>query len=998
MTHAPLGVVLRHLRTLVDAETRAAETDGHLLARFTAHRDEAAFATLLRRHGPMVLAVCRRVLACLPDAEDVFQATFLLLARKAASIRKHESVGSWLHGVAYRLAVAAKTQARCRQVHERRAATMRKTETRPEATWQDIKAILDEGLQQLPEKYRTALVMSYLEGKSHEEAAAQLGCPLATFRNWVARGRKLLRKQLVGRGLSLSTAALVVALAEEAAPAAVPPTLLRPTLQSALQFATGTQATVLVSPAVAALVDCGLKAMLVARLKLGVAFLLTLGILTAAVGFGAHQTLFATPADEAIAQPAKQLVAEPAPRRTDAFGDPLPEGAIDRLGTLRFRHGGGVIDGLLFTPDGKTLISRSSYGSRTVCIWEFATGKLLRQFPGHWDENGAVALAPDGKVLAIGQDAVIHFYDLATGRQLWQLESPVGGTDGLAFSPDGRMLASGHQRQAVILWDLASTGGRELCRFPGELNRLTQLAFSADGQTLLVSDRLDSTFRLFDVTARKERQRLARATELFDRAFARGAYSFSPKGNTLAFGSKGGTVIQLLDVNTGKLIGQLRGAGKYIHAIAWSPDGKTVAASYYGFAKDTGAIHLWDAATGKERQPIKTGGEVIHCLAFTPDGQTLVSGGGSSVIRLWDLATGRERAPATPAVVPNADSNGPRPRDGLQASITCMAMAPNGRLLAYNGWNGNNIQLWDRQAGSDAGTISGNFSSLAFSPDGKTLAGVGNKIASWDVASRRQIRQFQSEPKREDGVPYDSFGHLTFSPNGKLLAGVGGLVRTQNRVNVPGERMVQVWEVATGKKLRRFSIKEGADNGGLHGVTFSADSKRLFASGLTVSLEGLAESNVRVWEVATGKPLPHLSAALSEAGDDVPAPSTFEAVPYVFPQIVLSPDGKLLAMNRSQKTIPIWDAATGKRRLVLEGHEEATVFVTFSPDSRTLASASWDNTIRLWDVATGKPLRKLTGHRGKAASLVFSPDGKTLISAGDDTTVMFWDVAAITGR
>src|SRR3981081_196810 len=128
MNSAPLDVVLRHLRTVVAAESATTQTDGQLLQRFAAGRDEAAFAVLLKRHGPMVLGVCRRVLRSLQDAEDVFQATFLLLARTAGSIRKQESVGSWLHGVAYRLAVVTKTRDGRQRERERRAVTMRNTE------------------------------------------------------------------------------------------------------------------------------------------------------------------------------------------------------------------------------------------------------------------------------------------------------------------------------------------------------------------------------------------------------------------------------------------------------------------------------------------------------------------------------------------------------------------------------------------------------------------------------------------------------------------------------------------------------------------------------------------------------------------------------------------------------------------------------------------------------------------------------------------------------
>src|SRR5262249_36283134 len=155
---------------------------------------------------------------------------------------------------------------------------------------------------------------------------------------------------------------------------------------------------------------------------------------------------------------------------------------------------------------------------------------------------------------------------------------------------------------------------------------------------------------------------------------------------------------------------------------------------------------------------------------------------------------------------------------------------------------------------------------------------------------------------------------------------------------------------------------------------------------------------VGVWEVGNGKQLERLNAGMNDPSKNEPEAQSFPQGPIIEPRIVFSLDGRMLAMNRWQKTIPVWEAATGKERLRLEGHQDSTDCVAFSPDGRTLASASYDNTIRLWDLTTGKELRRLTGHRGKANSLVFSADGKRLISAGDDTTILFWDVAAITQR
>jgi RNA polymerase sigma factor (sigma-70 family) len=182
-----------------DGSVLSEASDGHLLEYFLAGREERAFAALMRRHGPMVLGVSRRVLRQVQDAEDVSQATFLLLARKAASIRKGGSLAGWLCRVAYRLALRARAQDDRRRDHERRGVAAEVMECR-EASGQEVQAALDAALGELPQKYRSALVLCYLEGKSHQEAARLLGCPLATLRTWMARGRAQLRSHLTEHG------------------------------------------------------------------------------------------------------------------------------------------------------------------------------------------------------------------------------------------------------------------------------------------------------------------------------------------------------------------------------------------------------------------------------------------------------------------------------------------------------------------------------------------------------------------------------------------------------------------------------------------------------------------------------------------------------------------------------------------------------------------------------------------------------------------------------
>src|SRR6516225_7794703 len=181
MANAQAGTVLRHIHKLVAVHEAGQLKDHQLLERFAAGRDEQAFATPLQRHGPMVLGVCRRVLHHLHDAEDAFQATFLILARKAGSIRRSESVGGWLHQVAYHLAVKARASAARRasglnpEACNKQGDLMASADPMAAATWQEVRTLLDAELQQLPDNYRDALVLCYLEGKTHEESAHQLG-------------------------------------------------------------------------------------------------------------------------------------------------------------------------------------------------------------------------------------------------------------------------------------------------------------------------------------------------------------------------------------------------------------------------------------------------------------------------------------------------------------------------------------------------------------------------------------------------------------------------------------------------------------------------------------------------------------------------------------------------------------------------------------------------------------------------------------------------------
>src|SRR5271156_3898853 len=237
-----VAAILRHVRKLVQAQHGQPLSDRELLHRFAGQRDQAAFAALVERHGEMVRSMCRRALGNEQDAEDAFQAVFLILARKAASTAWHESVGSWLHSVAYRMASDLRRQATARRRHESRATATLFADPGDNLTLLEVRCILDEEVRRLPERYRAPLLLCYWEGRTQEEAARQLGWRSGVLRGRLERGREHLRRRLERRGIT-GVATLGAALLVNGASAApMPATVCTATAQAALAFASGTGA------------------------------------------------------------------------------------------------------------------------------------------------------------------------------------------------------------------------------------------------------------------------------------------------------------------------------------------------------------------------------------------------------------------------------------------------------------------------------------------------------------------------------------------------------------------------------------------------------------------------------------------------------------------------------------------------------------------------------------------------------------------------------------
>jgi RNA polymerase sigma factor (sigma-70 family) len=302
--------LLSHLRQAALLRDGGGLTDGQLLGCFIERRDEGAFTALVRRHGPMVLGVCRRVLRHEQDAEDAFQATFLVLARKAASLRSRELVGNWLYGTAYRTALEARATIARRQAREKQVENMPDPQVEAEAAWRELRPVLDRELSRLPDKYRVPVVLCDLEGRSRKEVARQLRVPEGTVSSRLATARKLLARRLARYGLAVSGGALAALLAENGSAAGVPRVLLVAAGQAGA-----------VSARVMALTEGVVKTMLLTKLKTVGAVVLAVFVSAGAVGLS-FQTRAQEPKQVSTDQP-RQVGA--APKADRAAPDELEE-------------------------------------------------------------------------------------------------------------------------------------------------------------------------------------------------------------------------------------------------------------------------------------------------------------------------------------------------------------------------------------------------------------------------------------------------------------------------------------------------------------------------------------------------------------------------------------------------------------------------------------------------------------------------------------------------
>jgi WD40 repeat protein len=635
---------------------------------------------------------------------------------------------------------------------------------------------------------------------------------------------------------------------------------------------------------------------------------------------------------EAEPQPSVQQQEEKSVGK-DFYGDPLPKEAIARLGTVRFRHigpahslafapngktlacagNGGIylwdaVTGrqlhhvsedsweraVLFTPDGKTLIS----GGTTIRLWNPVTGKIIRSFEGRpWVH--ALALSPDGTMLASGgADKMIRLWNMATGKQSWQSNAHQAEVRAIAYSPDGKWLASWGDDQVIRLWEVGTR--REIHRLEKQEGNPLALAFTGDSKTLVSGSA--SEVIVWEVATGK-RVTVSEQPIQWVGGFAwkerdRGRterIALSPDARLVA---RGGYVeqVDVWQAATGKFINHTRQYDTPT-ALAFSSDGKTLAMAHH--QNDINTIRLTDVTTGELLHFSESHQDMVSAVTFAAQGKLVATLSHDETARLWEAATGREvaRLPVTP--IPYITT--------LTASLDgkMVAILQEHEVLLCDGSTG---KLVRRLRDADAWGISAY--TFAFSPDSRLLVtpGFNEVLWVWDTATAKPLRRLGWLFSK----PYQMLAAVGFTPDGRQVITVHA--KPQDLATV-----VRVWDMATGKQLRRF--------GG-----WKAEAATISPNGKLLATAEQPFSAIRLWDVASGTEQMNLSLQ--------PWSRAF----------VFSPDSRLLAVGGAE-SVCLWEVASGTIRRKLAGHTGDVRCLAFSPDRKQLVSGSTDTTALIWDLA-----------------------------------------------
>ncbi|QDU24065.1 sigma-70 family RNA polymerase sigma factor [Urbifossiella limnaea] len=1008
--------------------------DADLVGRFARTADPAAFAALVRRHGPMVLAACRRMLPTPADADDAFQAVFLVLLRKAGAVRPAGAVGGWLHGVAVRTAQKARVAAARRRRREMtRVLTSPEESSLSPAEHAELRAVLDEELAKLPEPQRAALVLCDLAGKTRAEAAADLGCPEGTVAARVHRARKALAERLTRRGV---TAPAVVAAA------AVPAELAA----AVARFADGGP----IPAAVRSLADGVVRGMAAHPLSLAVAALAAAAIAAGALwaagpapaeavaaadpvpaaarpvvdlSFNADGTRYVVLAGGAAAvkdaatdqtlwtAPAEAVRFTRTPAGRDDLTTLTADGVVQRGGADGTPHGRTAPRPKTATPWRAVRFSADAarYAVHTgagVRVYETTTGAEAvepAEQHGPGDRPAAahaadVLFSPDGKAL-VGLGVMIEPGNV--GLAEWAMENghrrrATGGDPrptAAAYSPDSDMIAEGFADRIVLLSNKATEapepeGGRERTRLRPHKQLppaapVTALAFSPDGKVVAAGVRggagkLAAAVQLLDAATGKELRRFGG----FAADAAVTALAFSPDSRTLLAGTAGGEVKRFA-------VADPPPASSHVSALQFAPDGKTylVVASEKARVKDAATDRiLWDAPAEAAR--------------FTADGTAVVTMGKD--VERRSAATGEVQTAAR------------RPKTEL--GWHAVAFSPEGaRYAAHFGFE---ARVYDRDPAAEPFRLERSFGppggaligvhgrDVRYSPDGKLLAAVGVMLtptdmgtAVWDAETGKRLLAY---PPPGNLGEWQGATAAAFSADGKRFA-------------VALEKRVHVFDVPGFKHQLRLDDTPGS--GPVTALAFAPDGKSLAVGYRLPLLHGGEvkpsvvghKTEVQLIELATRKELRRFDGF---GGVNHMGPTVLPVTALAF-----SPDGKTLLAGTGLSHLstppagpippgevkrfiladeppakgaaaPVW-RETGK----LPRFEDRVQSVTFSADGKQLAvggrGGAAQHTVTMWDAATRRQLWAGGPVPAGTTGVSFSPDGKLLAATCDTTTGLY---------